>query len=100
MEEGVRDTNDGKNEKYDEDKEAECPDDTSPIEVEEVLSDRNDDKNEGIDEGKESECLDDTYPDEMEEGVSDFKNDKSEKMMRKQRLNAYITVPKTVWRNV
>ena len=66
----------------------------STIEVEEGVGDSNDENNEEIDEGKEAECLDDTSPDEIEEGVSD------KKMMRKQRLNAYITLPLTIWRKV
>ena len=33
MEEGVKDINDDKNEKNDEEKEAELPDDTHPVEV-------------------------------------------------------------------
>ena len=46
MEERVSDRNDDKNEKYSEDKEAECPDDTFPIDVDERVSDRNDYKSE------------------------------------------------------
>ena len=57
--------------KYDEGKEAECPNDTPPAEIEEIVGDRNDDNNENNDEGKEAEDLDDTSPDEMEEDVSD-----------------------------
>ena len=88
MEECVSDRNYYKNEKYDEDEEAEFPDDSSPIEVEEGVSDRNDDKNEEIDEGKEEECLDDTSPDEMEERVRDKKMTGVKTMMRTQRQNA------------
>ena len=57
--------------KYDEGKEAEFPDDTSIIEMEEGVNDITDDKNEKNDEGKEAECLDETSPADMEEGVSD-----------------------------
>ena len=88
MEEVVSDINDDKNENYDEDKEAEFPDEFSPIEVKEGVSDRNDDNNEEFDEGIEAGCLDDTYPDEMEGGVSDKKMTGVKKMMRKKRLNA------------
>ena len=88
MEEGVSDRNDDKNEKYDEEKEAECPDDTSTIDVEEGVSDRNDDNNEEIDEEKEAACLDDTSPDEIEEDVSDKKMTRMKNIMRKNRQNA------------
>ena len=50
MEEGVKDINDDKNEIYDEEKEAEFPDDTSPDEMEEGVNDRNDNKNEIYDD--------------------------------------------------
>ena len=57
--------------KFDEGKEAECPDDTPPTEIQQSVGDINDDKNEDNDEEKESECLNDASPDEMEEDVSD-----------------------------
>ena len=41
MEEGENDRNYGKNEKNDEEKEAECLDDTSPVDMEEGVSDKN-----------------------------------------------------------
>ena len=34
-------------------KEAECPDDTSPVDMEEDVSDRNDNRNEKYDKGKQ-----------------------------------------------
>ena len=46
MEEGVNDINSDINEKYDEEKEAECLYETSPIDMEERVSARKDDKNE------------------------------------------------------
>ena len=46
MEEGVNDINDDNNEKYDYEKEAECPYDTSPIDTEKRVRNINDDKNE------------------------------------------------------
>ena len=46
MQEGLSDRNDDKNEKNYEEKEAECPDDTSPVEMEEGVNYRKDDKNE------------------------------------------------------
>ena len=52
MEEGLNDRKDDKNEIYDEVKGAECPYDTSPVDIEEGLNDRKDDKNEKNDEGK------------------------------------------------
>ena len=82
MEEGISDINEDKNEKYDEDKEAECLYYNYSIEVEEGISDRNDDKNGEMDEVKEAEFLDYTYPDEIEEGVSDFKMTGVKKMTR------------------
>ena len=75
-------------------------DDTSPDEMDKDVSDRNDDKNEEIDEVKEAECLDDTSPDGMEEGLSDLKMTGVKKMTREQRLNAYMTPPLTIWRNM
>ena len=45
MEEGVSDRKYDKNEKNDEEKEAEFPDDTSPVDIEEGLSDRKYDRN-------------------------------------------------------
>ena len=46
MEEGVNDRKDDRNEKNDEEKEAEFPDDTSPVELEEGVIDRKDYKKE------------------------------------------------------
>ena len=46
MEEGVNDINDDNNERYDEEKEAECLYDTSPDEMEQGVYDRNDENNE------------------------------------------------------
>ena len=65
--------------KYDEVKEAECPNDNPSAEIEERVGDINDDNNEDNDEVKESECLDDTSPDEMEEDISDKKNERNVK---------------------
>ena len=44
-----------KNEKYDDEKEAEFPDDTYPVEIEEGVNDRKDDKNEKNHEEKEAD---------------------------------------------
>ena len=52
MEEGVSDRKDDKNEKIDEGKEAEFPDDTIPVYMEKDVSEIKDDKNEKIDEKK------------------------------------------------
>ena len=65
--------------KNDEEKESECPDDTSPVDMEEGVSDRKDDKNEKNDEEKYAECADDASPVDMEKGVIDRKYDKNEK---------------------
>ena len=46
MEVGVSDRKDDKNEKNDEEKEAELPDDTTPVDMEEGVSERKDDNNE------------------------------------------------------
>ena len=43
-----------KNDIYDEEKEVECLDHTSPDEMEEVVNDRNDNKNDMCDEEKEA----------------------------------------------
>ena len=59
--------------------EAECPDGTSPADMEEGVKDRKYDKNEKNDEEKEAEFLDDTFSVDIEEGVSDRKDDKNEK---------------------
>ena len=64
--------------KNDEEKEAEIPDDTSTVDMEEGVNDRNDDNNEKYDEDKDKECPDDTSPIEVEEGVSDINDDKNE----------------------
>ena len=65
--------------KNDEGKEAECPDDTSLVEMEEGIKDINDDSNLKNDEGKEAECPAHTSPIEMEEGVSDRNDYTNEK---------------------
>ena len=46
MEECVSDINDDKNEKNDEEKEAEFPDDTSPVDMEECVNGRKYERNE------------------------------------------------------
>ena len=48
MEEGVSDRKDEKNKTIEDRKEAECPYDTPPVDLEEVVSDRKDDKNEKL----------------------------------------------------
>ena len=65
--------------KSDEEKYAEFPDDTSPVEMEEGVKDINDDNNELYDEGKEAECLDDNSLDKMEEGENDRNDNKNKK---------------------
>ena len=52
MEEGVIDRKDDRNKKSDEDKEAECLDETSPAGIEEGVYDKKDDNNEKNDEEK------------------------------------------------
>ena len=51
-------------------KEAECPDDTPPDDMDEGVSERKDDNNEKNDEGKEIEFPDETPPEitTMDEG--------------------------------
>ena len=44
MEEGVSDRKDDNNEKNDEEKQSECPDDTPPIDIEEGVKDINDEE--------------------------------------------------------
>ena len=55
MEEGVKDINDDIIEIYDEEKEAECLDDTPPDDMEEGVNDKDDNKNEKYDEEKEAD---------------------------------------------
>ena len=55
MEEGANVRKYDKNEKNDEDKEAESPDDTSPVDTEEGVNDRKDDRNKKNDEEKYAE---------------------------------------------
>ena len=50
MKEGVHDRKDDNNEKNDEVKDAECSDDTSPVDIQEGVGDIKDDKNEKNDE--------------------------------------------------
>ena len=63
--------------KNDERKEAKLPDDTSPVDMEEVVSDRKDDNNEKNDKGKGAEFHDDNSPVEIEEGVKDINDDRN-----------------------
>ena len=59
-------------------KEAECPDDTSPVDMEEGVNDIKDDKNEKNYWVKDAECYDESYPIEMEEDVKYLNDDKNE----------------------
>ena len=52
------------------------------------------------DEEKEAECPDDTPSVDMEEAVSERKYDKNERMMRKKRHNAQMTLLLLIWRKV
>ena len=70
--------------KYDEGKEAECPDDTPHSEIEKSVGDRNYYNNEENDQKKEDECLYDTSPEDMEEDLSDKKMTRAKIMMRKK----------------
>ena len=76
MEEGVSDRKYDKNGKNDEEKESECLDDTSPVDIEEGVNDRKYDKNEKNDEKKEAERPYDTYPVDMDEGVKYINDDR------------------------
>ena len=69
MEEGVGDEKDDKNDRLDDEKEAACPDDTAPDDIEVGVGDEIYDKNERLDDEKEASCPDDTPTDDMEEGV-------------------------------
>ena len=68
MEEGVNDITDDKSEKNDEEKEAECLDDTSPDEMEEGVYDGNENKNEKYDEEKDKGETTDYDSTKMDEG--------------------------------
>ena len=100
MEEVISDKKDYKNEKYDEVKEAEFPDDTSPLDTEEGVKYINYDRNKKYGAEKEAKCPDDTSLIEMEEGVSDGNDDKNEKLMRRKRQNSQMRLPLLIWRNV
>ena len=70
--------------KNDGEKGAECPDDTSTVEMEENVNDIKDENNEIYDEEKQAEFLDYTSPDDMEECVSDRNDDNNEKKQGKR----------------
>ena len=57
--------------------EAECPGNTSPVEMEEVLKDRKYYNNKKNDEEKEAKWPDGTSTVDVEEGVSDREDDKN-----------------------
>ena len=80
--------------------EAECPYDTSPVEMEEHVSDRKDDNNGKNDEQKEAEFPDDTSLVDIEGGVSYRKDEKNGKMMRKKSPNSHMTLPLLICRKV
>ena len=100
MEEGVKDRNDEISIKNDQEKMAECPDDTPRAIIEESVSDRNYDKNENYNEEKEAECPEDTSPIEVEEGVNDRKYDRNKIMSRIKRKNSQMKLPVLRWRQV
>ena len=64
--------------KNDKEKEAECLDETFPVETEEGVNDINDKNNEN-DEEKEAEFPDNTSTVETEEGVNNIYDEKNEK---------------------
>ena len=86
--------------KKNEEKEADCLDDTPPIDKQEGVNDRKSDKNEKKVEGKEAEFPDDTPPVDTEEGVSGRKYDKNEKLMKEKRQTPEMTLPLLIWRKV
>ena len=65
--------------KYDEEKQAEFPYESSHVDMEEGVNDRKYDNNEINDEEKQAELPDDTPPVYIEESVSDRNDDKNEK---------------------
>ena len=83
MEEGVCDKK-WQEWKNDEEKEAECLDDTSPDKMEEDVSDINGYRNQKNYKEKEAECINDTFTDDMEEGVLIEIITKMKNMMRKK----------------
>ena len=98
MEEGVCDRKDDNNEKNDEVKEAEFPDDNPLDNMEEGVSERTDDKNNY--EEKEAEFPNGTPPDNMEEGVSEKKMTGIKKLMREKRQNSQMALLLMIWRKV
>ena len=72
MEEGVCDRKDDNNEKNDEGKEAECPDDTPPVDMQEGVKDINDEvKNEGETTDSKSTTMDEVKVVNNEKGGKD-----------------------------
>ena len=83
----------------DEGKEAELPDYTSPVEMEEGVSDKNMIRIKN-DEEKEAEFPYYTSPFDMQEGVNDIRDEKNEKTTRKKRQNDQMTLPLLICRKV
>ena len=81
-------------------KEAECPYNTPPADIEESVSDRNDEKYQKIDEERQAEFLDHNSPVHMEEGVKDINDDRNKNMMMKKRHNYQMTLILFRWRKV
>ena len=58
------------------------------------------DKNKKYDKEKEAECPYETSIVDTEEGVNDINDDSNEKMMKKKRQNAMVTIPLLLLRKV
>ena len=80
MGEGVSVTKADRNERIYYVKEAGCPDNSPPDDIEVLLGDEKNDNNDILDDEKEASCPDDTTPDDMDVGNDDDKNDKNDKI--------------------
>ena len=76
MAEGVSGKKADRNEIIYDVKEAGCPDNSPPDDMEVLLDDEKNDKNDRLDDEKEASCPDDTNPDDMDVDNDDDKNDK------------------------
>ena len=76
-----------KNDKYDrldDEKEAACPDDTTPDDMEVGAGDDKNDNNDKLYDEKEASCLDDTTPVDMEVGAGEKKMTRMIDLMMKK----------------
>ena len=93
MEVCVVDEKNYKNDRFDDEKEATCLDDTTPDDMEVSVGDKKNDMKDRFDDEKEAACLDDTTPDDMEVGVGDEKKmTRMIDLMKKKSQHAQMTL--------